>query len=232
MLKVNNLAAMVLHVDDVLFMGDEKWVRTSFLPELEKEFRLSSTVVARDHGGGFEFLKCCHVVDAGYTCVTVYPKVKHVCAMFDRYSKANGKAPKLAKTPCSPGNPAVDEKLDESLPQHLADRSLVGIAMYVSQERFDLQFATTTLASSLKQPTYRSWAELGRLVGYMKFSGKVALKMRKLQKRTTFQEAMRNADSQSDLNCVELKHFRFRLVREINFIGSTCGQWFGCLVDT
>jgi len=223
---------MVLHVDDVLFMGDEKWVRTSFLPELEKEFRLSSTVVARDHGGGFEFLKCCHVVDAGYTCVTVYPKVKHVCAMFDRYSKANGKAPKLAKTPCSPGNPAVDEKLDESLPQHLADRSLVGIAMYVSQERFDLQFATTTLASSLKQPTYRSWAELGRLVGYMKFSGKVALKMRKLQKRTTFQEAMRNADSQSDLNCVELKHFRFRLVREINFIGSTCGQWFGCLVDT
>ena len=63
--------------------------------------------------------------------------------------------------------------------------------MYVSQERFDLQFATKTLASSLKEPTYRSWAELGRLVGYMKFSENFALKMKQLQKGTTFQEAMK-----------------------------------------
>ena len=86
-LKVKTLAAMVLHVDDVLFMGDEEWIKTTFLPELEKEFRLSSTVVSREHGGHFEFLKRCHVVDAGYTCVTVYPEVKHVCAMFERYRR-------------------------------------------------------------------------------------------------------------------------------------------------
>ena len=40
-LKVGKLAAMVLHVDDVLFMGDETWIRTILLPELEKEFRLN-----------------------------------------------------------------------------------------------------------------------------------------------------------------------------------------------
>ena len=103
-LKVGNLAAMVLHVDDVLFMGDETWIRTVFLPELEKEFKVSSTVVSRDTGGSFEFLKRCHVVDAGYNQLAVYPEVKHVSAMFERYSRANGKHPKLAKTPCTPGS--------------------------------------------------------------------------------------------------------------------------------
>ena len=29
-LKVKTLAAMVLHVDDVLFMGDEEWIKTTF----------------------------------------------------------------------------------------------------------------------------------------------------------------------------------------------------------
>ena len=103
-LKVGNLAAMVLHVDDVLFMGDEKWIRSTFLPELEKEFKVSSTVVSRETGGSFEFLKRCHVVDVGYNQLTVYPEVKHVSAMFERYSRANGKHPKLAKTPCTPGS--------------------------------------------------------------------------------------------------------------------------------
>ena len=86
-LKVGNLAAMVLHVDDVLFMGDEKWIRSTFLPELEKEFKVSSTVVSRETGGSFEFLKRCHVVDVGYNQLTVYPEVKHVSAMFERYSE-------------------------------------------------------------------------------------------------------------------------------------------------
>ena len=107
--------------------------------------------------------------------------MKHVSAMFQRYSKANGKHPKLAKTPCSPGNPSVDAQLEQLLPQAIAEeyRSLVEIAMYVSQERFDLQYATKTLASSLKEPTYRAWYELGRLVGYMKFSECFALRIKK-----------------------------------------------------
>ena len=143
-LKVDNKVAMVLHVDDVLFMGDEGWINSCFLPELEKRFKLSSTVVSRATGGTFEFLKRYHVVDAGYTQITVYPEAKHVCAMYEKFAEANGRPAKLAKTPCSPGNPANDPKLDELLPQKMAEvfRSLVGIAMYVSQERFDLQYAT------------------------------------------------------------------------------------------
>ena len=68
---------------------------------------------------------------------------------------------------------------------------------------FDLQFATKTLASSLKEPTSGAWPELGRLVGYMKFSEKFAFKMCKLQKGTAFQEAMKHGERHHDLNCVE-----------------------------
>ena len=94
------------------------------------------------------------------------------------------------KTPCSPGSPAADVKLDEFLLQAMAEecRSLVGIAMYVSQERFDLQYATKTLASSLEEPTYRVWHELGRLVGYMKFSECFALRIKKTQMGATFKK--------------------------------------------
>ena len=52
------------------------------------------TVVSRDKGGRLEFLKRSHVVDAGYNQLTRYPEIKHVSAMFERYSKANGKQPK------------------------------------------------------------------------------------------------------------------------------------------
>ena len=76
------------------------------------------------------------------------------------------------KTPCSPGSPAADVKLDEFLLQAMAEecRSLVGIAMYVSQERFDLQYATKTSASSEC----------------------FALRMKETQMGTTFQENIEN----------------------------------------
>ena len=79
---------MVLHVDC-------SWVdNNSFLPGLREEFKLSSTLVDRNSGGGrggFEFLKRFHVVSPQY----------RTHAMFERYSKANGKPPKLCKTPCN-----------------------------------------------------------------------------------------------------------------------------------
>ena len=204
-IKVDGKAAMVLHVDDVLFMGDESWLRNVFLPELEKQFKVSSTSVSREQGGSFEFLKRCHVIDPHYSQITVYPEAKHVCAMYDRYAKANGKPPRLAKTPCASTNAPLSAELDEPLTGSLAEefRSLVGIAMYVSQERFDIQFATKTLASSLKDPTRRSWIDLGRLVGYMKFSESFALRMKRMDKGTTFQEQMHDGETKCKMNCVE-----------------------------
>ena len=44
MLKVGSLAAMVLHVDDVLFIGDGRWIKETFFQSW-RVFRLSSAVV-------------------------------------------------------------------------------------------------------------------------------------------------------------------------------------------
>ena len=61
-LKVERKVAMVMHVDDILFLGEQSWINNVFLPGLEKEFRLTSTVVDRTTGASFEFFQaatCC-----------------------------------------------------------------------------------------------------------------------------------------------------------------------------
>ena len=107
-----------------------------------------------------------------------------MCALCLRYTAANGKPPKLAKTPCvSSPSYAPDEQQPLSDSLFAEYRSLVGIAMYMAQERFDIQYATKTLASSLKNPTRKSWLELGRLIGYLRFSENFALRMNKINVR-------------------------------------------------
>eukprot|EP00435_Cladocopium_sp_Y103_P033238 s948_g8.t1 len=208
-LKVSRKAAMVLHVDDVLFMGDQQWIETVFLPGLRKEFKLSSTVVDRQRGGSFEFLKRFHVVEPFYKESTVFPEEKHVHALYDRYCRANGKPPKLSKTPCNPSSfsssVSADDAMSESLSEALSAeyRSLVGIAMYMSQERFDVQFATKSLAASLKSPTRQSWSDLGRLVGYLKFSERFALKMARTRKGASFQDAWHGVETENQNNLIE-----------------------------
>ena len=159
-MRIQRKCAMVLHVDDVLFLGEQQWLSDVFLPGLKEEFKLSSTLVDRSAGGTFEFLKRFHVVEPHYTEITVYPEEKHVHTMFERYSKANGKPPKLCKTPCNTSSTAtsLDAAMEKPLSETLSAefRSLVGIAMYVSQERFDLQFATKSLASLLEKPNKAS----------------------------------------------------------------------------
>ena len=143
-LRVGRKLAMLLHVDDVLFLGDESLIEEVFLPKLRKDFKLNSTVINYEKGGSFEFLKRMHVVEPFYTEISVYPEEKHVHTMYERYTKANGKAPKLCKTPCNSSYSASDSKLQMPLSDELAGEFplLVGIAMYVSQDRFDIQFGT------------------------------------------------------------------------------------------
>ena len=153
--RIQRKCAMVLHVDDVLFLGEQQWLSDVFLPGLKEEFKLSSTLVDRS-----------------------------------------------AKTPCNTSSTAtsLDAAMEKPLSETLSVefRSLVGIAMYVSQELFDLQFATKSLANYLKSPTKRAWVELGRLVGYMKFSERFALRMRKTSKGSSFQGVMFGNESETE----------------------------------
>ena len=204
-LRVGRKLAMLLHVDDVLFLGDEKWIEETFLPELRKDFKVSSTVVNFEKGGSVEFLKRYHVVEPFYSEITVHPEEKHIHSMFERYGKLNGKPPKLAKTPCYASSTPGDAKPQKPLSNEMAAefRSLVGIAMYVAQERFDLQFATKTLAQSLKSPTMQSWIDLGRLIAYAKYSEHFALRMKRTSKGTSFQAGLREVETENNMNVIE-----------------------------
>ena len=143
-MQVERKVAMVMHVDDILFLGEQGWIGDAFLPGLDREFRLTSTVVDRQKGGSFEFLKRLHVVEPECAGMTVFSESKHVNTMFERFSKLNGKPPKLSKTPSASTSPmASDSAQQQPLSDVMASeyRSLVGFAMYVSQQRFDIQYS-------------------------------------------------------------------------------------------
>ena len=45
-LRVKDCGVLLLHVDDVLFMGDEAWLRETLIPKLESEFKLTYTIIS------------------------------------------------------------------------------------------------------------------------------------------------------------------------------------------
>ena len=146
--------AILLHVDDLLFHGTEDWVTRELIPHLESTFKISYTFASRHEGGSFEFLKRLHVISPNYESIVIHPEAKHVTTMVEHFTIANGKPAKLARTPCL-NNPAQISLQSQLLDEWMSSqyRSLVGIAMYMAQERYDIQFATKTLACDLKAPT-------------------------------------------------------------------------------
>ena len=127
--------------------------------------------------------------------------------LWERFEKVNGKAAKMSKTPCSVTPNGSNSETAELLSEGMAAefRSLVGVAMYISQQRFDVQFSVKTLASSLKQPTMSSWRELGKLIGYLKQSENYALEMNKVVKGNSFLETLNGACNNDEQrpNCLE-----------------------------
>ena len=135
-LKCGTDGAVLTHDDDIMFIGAEDWVTTKLIPGLPAEFKLTHCYVKRHEGGSFEFLKRLHVIEPGYISVTLFPEQKHANSLVDKYTKANGKP---CKTPCASSSLSSSSDPSQSLSDSLAAeyRSIVGIAMYMSQERFD-----------------------------------------------------------------------------------------------
>ena len=165
-LRCQDKGVLLLHVDDLLICGNEDWISQSLIPKLEGEFKLTYTMVKRQDGGSLECLKQMHVVvEPNYASITISAEGKHATssALFKRCSNIEGKLLRVAFTPSSD---SISISKSDLLPPSRATeyRSLVGIAMYLAPERFDLQYATKTLASHLQQPTKSAWNALGPLV--------------------------------------------------------------------
>ena len=205
-LKCGADGAVLIHVDDIMFIGTEEWVTTKLIPGLTAEFKLTHCYVKRHEGGSFEFLKRLHVIEPGYSSITIYPEPKHVKGMVDKYTKANGNPPKLCKTPCASSSLPSSSDPSQSLSDSLAAeyRSIVGIAMYMSQERFDIQYAVKTLACDLKNPTQQSWSSLGRLVGYLRYSEYFALRMERRKIGASFMQSLMDVEYDQQKNLLEV----------------------------
>ena len=208
-LKIGTDGVLLLHVDDIMFHGRERWVVETLIPQLEAEFKLTHTYVPRETGGSFEFLKRTHMLEPGYSKLTISSENKHVTTILEKFTKADGgKVPKMFKSPCvssSGFNPSGAKLLSEEMASEF--RSLVGIAMYLSQHRNDIQFCVKTLATDLKSPTWVSWDRLRRLAGYLRFSQDFAISMEKSCKGTTFLERQfhSNHEAKTDKrNCIEV----------------------------
>ena len=196
--------ALLLHVDDVLILGRESWISDILIPSLQKEFKLTYSLVKRSSGGMLEFLKRMHVVEANYDSITVYGEPKHANALIERYTKLEGRPPRIAYTPMSGTLPVPSSNSTLLSPGLAAEyRSMVGIAMYMSQERYDLQYTTKTLASCLKNPTKEAWMALGRLIGYLRFSEQFGLKMKKTCKGCSFMQSQMDVMEEKQSNLLE-----------------------------
>ena len=135
--------------------------------------------------------------------VTVYGELKHAHALIEGYSNIDGKPPRVAYTPIS-GTLPFPSSHSTLLSKMAAEyRSMVGIAMYMAQERFHLQFATKTLASCLKTRTQDAWVALDRLIGYLRYSEQFGLKMKKACKSSTFMELQMNVPNARNRNVIE-----------------------------
>ena len=158
-------SAMLIHVDDVLMCCDPQWLYNEFLPSLEGKYKVSFKV-AKSVGDSVGFLKCKYILIEDGILVT--PSTRHIKALVKKFQKYNdGHSARLAKTPCLPALFQKDESdlLDDA--NASAFRSLVGLALCISHDRWDVSFCVKSLASYLKQPTVLAWKALARLVGYV-----------------------------------------------------------------
>ena len=159
--------ALLMHVDDVLFVLDEKYLLNKFMPAIRETFKAAMEYAPRT-GGSFSFLKRLHVVEAGYSQLQIYAENKHINQAYELYAK-HSKPPRVHATPAAShvfSSKDASDPLESSLIPIF--RSILGAMLYISHERCDIQFTTKCLASYLKSPTKNSWQYLGRLLGYLK----------------------------------------------------------------
>jgi len=88
--------ALLMHVDDVLFVLDEKYLLQKFMPAIRETFKASMEYAPRT-GGSFSFLKRLHVLEAGYSQLHTYAENKRIKQAYDLYSQ-HSKPPRVHAT--------------------------------------------------------------------------------------------------------------------------------------
>lgn len=153
---------VLVHVDDVMYMGNKDYIEQSFLPDIRQSFDISEQHL-EGNGSTFTFLRRTYEqIEAG---LKILPG-KYAESMVEQYEAKMGRA-KVQQLPC--GQEMLEVDGTTMLNGELASlyRSLVGCGIYLSQERPDVSFTIKELASSMACPTTGSLRRLGKLVRYL-----------------------------------------------------------------
>ena len=193
--------ALLMHVDDVLFVLDEKYLLHKFMPAIRETVKAAMEYAPRT-GGSFSFLKRLHVLEAGYSQLHIFAENKHIKQAYDLYAR-HSKPPRVHATPAAShvfSSKDTSDPLESSLIPIF--RSILGAMLYISHERCDIQFTTTCLASYLKAPTKNSWQYLGRLLGYLKSTADYGVCMSNTNPGVSLFEKLNGVVENEDNKCL------------------------------
>ena len=154
---------LLLHVDDMMVVGDASYIDSKFLPALKASYKVSCSFT-RNVGDEVVFLKRTHKL-VTHDRLTINAHPKHI----DQLVKLAGIKPSnvCKKTP---GHPLIDE-FDTTKELNATEssefRSCVGILLYLAPDYPNAQHTIRHLSTGMSKPTQRMKDILRHLVSYL-----------------------------------------------------------------
>ena len=158
----SELICVLVHVDDVMFTGRQKPVDV-FVNKLKEKFDVEISMITK-HNDEFSFLKRKYIyVPEGLLVRPGQYATRMIKTFEDKYGPVRKqRLPATSDIQDADGSNVVPHE-DASV-----FRSIVGMGIYLSQERLDISFAIKELASKMASPTELAVQRARRLVGYLK----------------------------------------------------------------
>ena len=162
-LPKNPKMTALIHVDDVMIFGGKDYVLNHFLPKVKEMLNISVNIVEKP-GDKISFLMRSYLrVSDG---LVVMPG-SYINNMLELYELNFGPV-QAQKVPADGSIRVEDGSQELDARTSSIYRSLIGMLVYVSQERMDVGFVTKELASKMAKPTTVALARLKKLLGYLK----------------------------------------------------------------
>lgn len=154
---------LLIHVDDIMITGSSYYIEKVFVPMIKEKFETSLSFM-KCEGDEISFLKRTYRrVSDGIVIIPGH----YIETMLKVFEEAYGKV-KVQKIPADNLIQIEDESMPLGPEEATMFRSMVGMAIYLSQERLDIGFVTKELASKMSRPTKMTIGTLERCWGTSK----------------------------------------------------------------
>ena len=169
----NDLAMLLIHVDDIMIAGSTYYIEKVFVPMIKEKFEISLALM-KTKGDEISFLKRTYrKIDDGIVIIPGH----YIETTVNVFEEVYGKI-KFQKIPADSLIQVEDESAPLGPEEATMFRSMVGMAIYLSQERLDIGFVTKELASKMSRPTKMAMGHLKKMLGYLKGTSNYAMKLR------------------------------------------------------